>query len=129
MGADASRRGRLEELLHLAQAYRGWNRRQLARALQRDASNLVPASGLPKIDLVVSLANVLDWSVEDVVKSFWLNEVTAPTTVRVPADIIGLDQHVCLDPAVTALVDLPDEFVERLQHWGAPLLRLPEHNT
>jgi tetratricopeptide (TPR) repeat protein len=57
---------RLEQLLNLALVYRGWNRKQLASALHRDATKLVPASGLPKIDFVMALTRVLDWSVEDV---------------------------------------------------------------
>ncbi|MHC4946741.1 MAG: hypothetical protein ACYTG1_00555 [Planctomycetota bacterium] len=77
MKAANVRRKRLEELLSLAQTYRGCNRKQLAQALGRDASNLVPDSGIPKMDLVVALARVLDWPVEEVVNSLWTN---GPTT-------------------------------------------------
>ena len=55
MTDEGMRRQRLEELLDLAQAYRGWNRKKLALALSRDASNLSPASGLPKLDFLVEL--------------------------------------------------------------------------
>jgi hypothetical protein len=69
MGATRIHKRRLEELLDLAQAYRGCNRKQLARQLGRDASNLVPESGVPKVDLVIELARVLDWPVEDVIEA------------------------------------------------------------
>jgi hypothetical protein len=70
VGDITERRSRLEEVLFVAQAYRGWSRKQLAHALGRDPSNLVPPSGLPKVDLVAELARVLDWSIEKVVSSF-----------------------------------------------------------
>ncbi len=66
--ADA-RRDRLDKLLGLAQAYRGWNRKQLAAALGRDPTKLVPGSGVPKLDLVVDLSQALDWPVEVVVEA------------------------------------------------------------
>lgn len=65
------RRERLEELLALAQAYQGCSRKHLARSLGRDASNLVPNSGIPKLDLVVGLADILDWPVDEVVNTLW----------------------------------------------------------
>lgn len=57
----------LIELLGLASAYRGWNTRQLATALDRCNGNIVPDSGMPKLDLVVRLADALDWPVETVI--------------------------------------------------------------
>ncbi len=68
MPSSMPRKDRLHELLALAQAYRGWNNRKLAEWLGRDPSNLVPESGIPKLDLVIRLAEALDWPVEDVVK-------------------------------------------------------------
>ncbi len=59
---------RLEQLLRLARAYRGWTRKQLAEALGRDSTRLVPESGNPKLDLVLDLAKVMDWPVEDVAR-------------------------------------------------------------
>ncbi|MHC5022731.1 MAG: hypothetical protein ACYTGG_02305 [Planctomycetota bacterium] len=76
------RKERLEELLNLAQTYRGWSRRRLAEALGRDASNLVPDSGIPKLDLVVELAKVLDWPVEDVVTSLWEEDRSSRPTAE-----------------------------------------------
>jgi len=66
MDLTSERRERVEELVALAKIYRGWNRKQVARALRRDPSRLAPASGIPKLDWVVNLATVLDWPVEEV---------------------------------------------------------------
>jgi hypothetical protein len=66
MNATTVRKKRLEQLLELAQAYKGWSRRELARALKRDPTKLVPGTGIPKLDFVVELASVLDWPVGDV---------------------------------------------------------------
>ena len=68
------RRRRLSELLDLAQAYKGWTRKDLAKALGRDPTKLVPGSGVPKLDLVIDLANVLDWPVGDMIELLWTEE-------------------------------------------------------
>jgi len=87
------RKRRLARLLELAQNYRGWNRRELARALGRDPTKLIPGSGIPKLDLVVDLAAVLDWNVEDVVEYFWSREEEelVRTTEDRKADFEALD--------------------------------------
>jgi hypothetical protein len=59
----------LERLLKLAQLYRGWTQKQLAAALDRDVHNLLPSGGVPRLDLVLSLSQALDWPVEDVIQS------------------------------------------------------------
>ncbi len=64
-------RERLEELVALAQTYRGWSLRRLAAELHRDPQSVVPESGVPKIDLVRGLALALDWSIEDVVRDIY----------------------------------------------------------
>ena len=71
MKATTVRRKRLERLLELAQAYKGWSRKELARTLGRDPTKLVPGTGIPKLDLVVELAGVLDWPVGDVAGFLW----------------------------------------------------------
>lgn len=72
MTGDAARealaRVRLEELQALARTYRNWSVKELASALGRQPGRLVPESGMPKIDLVVSLARALDWPIEAVVE-------------------------------------------------------------
>lgn len=64
--SEGIRRRRLQVMLTLAQQSRGWTRRELARALGRDPSNLSNRSGLPKADVAWNLARVLDWSVAEV---------------------------------------------------------------
>ncbi|MHC4427812.1 MAG: hypothetical protein ACYS0D_04315 [Planctomycetota bacterium] len=75
MDAVCVRRKRLEQLLELSIAYRGWTRKELAKALGRDPTKLVPGSGIPKLDLVTELARVLDWPVGDVVSYLWTGEI------------------------------------------------------
>jgi hypothetical protein len=72
------RRQRLAQLLDLAQTYRGWTRKELAKALGRDPTKLIPGSGIPKLDLVVDLAGVLDWPVGDVIELMWCEEADRP---------------------------------------------------
>ena len=66
-----ARRERLGRFVDLARVYRGWNRQQLAANLGRDLSKVVPDSGNPKLDLVVALADALDWSIGDVAQTVW----------------------------------------------------------
>lgn len=65
------RKQRLENLLHLARVMRGWSRARLARALERDPTKILPASGNPKTDYLIKLADVLEWPVGDVVEAIW----------------------------------------------------------
>ncbi len=71
LAAAGHRRKRLEQLLGLALAYRDCSRKELARTLGRDPTKLIPGTGVPKLDLVVELATVLDWPVGDVVDYLW----------------------------------------------------------
>ena len=75
LAAAGHRRKRLERLLRLALAYRDCSRKELARVLGRDPTKLIPGTGIPKLDLVVELATVLDWPVGHVVEYLW----SAPT--------------------------------------------------
>jgi tetratricopeptide (TPR) repeat protein len=60
-GLGRNVKARLEELLAFAQVYRGWSAKELAKFIGRDVHNVIPASGVPKIDLVAKLAEALDW--------------------------------------------------------------------
>ena len=85
--ARTVRRRRLEQLLELAQAYKGCSRKELARTLGRDRTKLVPASGVPKLDLVIDLCRVLDWPVGDVANYLWPGaEVPQVSNGQVPQD-------------------------------------------
>lgn len=90
MDRSERRRARLARILDLAQTYRGWTRKELARALRRDPTKLIPGSGVPKLDLVVDLAGVLDWSVEDVVTLFW-DQPEEGRDETTPADFEAID--------------------------------------
>jgi len=65
------RRRRIEQLIDLAQAYCDCTRKELARRLGRDPTKLIPGTGVPKLDVVVELASVLDWPIGDVVEHLW----------------------------------------------------------
>ncbi len=67
----ARRRARLRVLLDLARRMNGWSRHELAERLGRDATKLIPASGNPKLDLVVAVAGALGWDPGDVVDDLW----------------------------------------------------------
>lgn len=81
---DCEQRQRLSRFVDLARVYRGWTRTELSKVLGRDPSKIVPESGNPKLDLIVGLADVLDWNVGDVAESVWLRNGRAsadpPTT-------------------------------------------------
>lgn len=66
-----AQRRRLNRFVDLARVYRGWSRTELSRVLGRDPSKLVPESGNPKLDLIVGLADALDWNVGDVAECVW----------------------------------------------------------
>ncbi|MFM1833654.1 MAG: hypothetical protein RLZZ461_1970 [Planctomycetota bacterium] len=69
-------RERLCRFVDLARVYRGWSRTELSKVLGRDPSKIVPDSGNPKLDLIVGLADALDWSVGDVAESVWEDDAT-----------------------------------------------------
>ncbi len=67
---NVERKERLEHLFELAQAYRGWTRRELAQELGRDPTKLAPESGNPKFDLILQMAEIIDWTLDEVAE--WL---------------------------------------------------------
>jgi tetratricopeptide (TPR) repeat protein len=71
MNSTIARRERLSRFVDLARMYRGWSRQELATNLGRDLSKIVPESGNPKLDLVVAIAEALDWHVGDVARCVW----------------------------------------------------------
>ena len=88
------RRGRLARLIDLARAYRGWSRLEIARKLDRDPGKLLPDSGNPKLDLVVGLADALDWSIGDVAEDLGVDPVDAPPDLDFPSlDRLALERH------------------------------------
>ncbi|MDP7005646.1 MAG: hypothetical protein QF718_05495 [Phycisphaerales bacterium] len=84
---DVNRKERLEQLLDLAQAYRGWSRRKLAQKLGRDPTKLAPESGNPKFDMILVLSEVLDWTLDEVSEWLWYgNENQTPETTKYSFD-------------------------------------------
>lgn len=77
MKDTSARKERLHRLIDFARAYRGWNRVRTAKALGRDSTKLYPNTDNPKIDLLIGLANVLEWSIDDVVEYIWNGEAAA----------------------------------------------------
>jgi hypothetical protein len=71
MNGTLARRERLSRFVDLARMYRGWSKQELAANLGRDLSKIVPDSGNPKLDLVMALAEALDWQVGDVARCVW----------------------------------------------------------
>jgi len=94
MRTTDDRRGRLARLIDLARAYRGWSRLEIARKLDRDPGKLLPDSGNPKLDLVVSLAEALDWPVGEVAEDLGLHPVSAPACADFQSlDRLALEHH------------------------------------
>ena len=87
MSQSVVRRERLGRFVDLARVYRGWSKQELAANLGRDLSKIVPDSGNPKLDLVMALADALDWNVGDVAKCVWDD----PPAAGAPGDFAELD--------------------------------------
>ncbi len=86
MSRDEVRRDRLTQFVDLARIYRRWTRIQTAQALGREPSKVVPESGNPKLDLVVGLAEALDWDVGDVAEGIWRDEAEAYGEIEAMAE-------------------------------------------
>lgn len=88
------RKQRLEALLNLARVSKGWSRAQLARALGRDPTKLLPESANPKMDYLVALSEVLEWPVGDVVDAVWRGaEAVLPGEIPGDATFEGLNEQ------------------------------------
>lgn len=73
MGAD-TRRARIENLIELARLSKGWSQSQLADFMGRSPGRLCPASGNPKSDFIMKLAEVLGWTPGEVLEVIWEQE-------------------------------------------------------
>ena len=85
------RRERLQSLLDLVRAMRGWSRGELSAALGRDPTKLVPASGNPKLDLVVRLAQVIGWSPGEVLEAIDGDLLDEPWAAEIPEQAVPED--------------------------------------
>ena len=66
-----SSRKRLGCFVDFAGVYKGWSRQEVAEALGREASKVVPDSGNPKLDLLMALAAAMDWDPGQVARCVW----------------------------------------------------------
>lgn len=71
----------------MARAYRGWTKAELSEQLGRESGRVVPESGNPKLDLLVRLADALEWGLGDVVEDMWAADLWAEDILaRGPGD-------------------------------------------
>ena len=91
MAKSDSQRVKLSRFVDLARMYRGWSRTELSRVLGRDPSKIVPESGNPKLDLLVGLADALDWNVGDVAESVWSDQEASSQIETCPFRELGLE--------------------------------------
>jgi tetratricopeptide (TPR) repeat protein len=92
MAQRRPRKEQLERLLLLARDYRGWSARELARALERDPHNVVPPGGVPRLDLVLRVAEVLDWPVDCVIDDLCKPPVKAGEALPSPEEYSRLTE-------------------------------------
>lgn len=78
------RRQRLEEMVGYAAVYRDWSMRELGEALERDPSNLIPDSGIPKVDLARRLATALGWPLAELLDVLEHDVESAATRANQP---------------------------------------------
>ena len=63
------KRRRLSGVVGLARIYADFGVKQLADAVGRDKTRIIPPTGNPKLDMVGALAGLLEWTVKDVVNA------------------------------------------------------------
>ncbi|MBU3729329.1 MAG: hypothetical protein FGM37_08810 [Phycisphaerales bacterium] len=90
---NLSSRKRLGCFVDFAGMYNGWSRQEVAQALGREASKLIPDSGNPKLDLLMALADAMDWDPGQVAKCVWegglRSEPPPPSTPRSGDEIVA----------------------------------------
>lgn len=131
MSNGSHRRERLHRLIDLALAYRGTTKSELAGQLERDRSRLYPDTDNPKLDLVVGLAEALEWSIDAVVE-YIQTGVVRPGAASQAADFETLDRQaveayhqgrrermVELSQAMFAVAGTPDQRARACRLEGA----------
>jgi hypothetical protein len=84
------RRERLHTLIDLAMAYGRVSRSELADKLGRDHSRLYPDTNNPRLDLLINLSEVLEWSIDAVVE--YLRDDQTEKAPSKPEDYATLDE-------------------------------------
>lgn len=74
-----ARMERVNRLIALARAYRGWSAGELSDALGREPRRILATNGNPRLDLLARLARALDWDVGDIAAGVWGAIGTSPT--------------------------------------------------
>ena len=64
------KRRRLSGVVELARIYADFGVKELADAVGRDKTRVIPPTGNPKLDMVGALAGILEWTVKDVVNEY-----------------------------------------------------------
>ena len=72
-----NRRDRLHQLFELARSYRNLTLSELAARMDRSPSNILRQGDNPKLDLIIGLANCLDWTIDEVTRFIWSGKSTA----------------------------------------------------
>jgi hypothetical protein len=88
MNLTTMRKQNLDHLIELAGTYKGLSRKKLAEFLGRDPTKISSETGNPKLDYLVRLAEVLDWSVGDIARIIWEDPVPRSEGTP-PADFEG----------------------------------------
>lgn len=96
----AQRKERLHNLIDVTLKYRASSKTDLAQFLGRDNSRLYPDTDNPKLDLIVGLAQALDWPVDAVVDYVWNGEAHVS---RVAGCSAPRDFATCRDETIAAL--------------------------
>lgn len=124
MAETLQRKDRLHELLDLARVYRGWTQTDLARALNRDRSRLYADIDNPKLDMIVALADVLEWPVDSVVEFLWAGLAPPADASRLPGTFEELDET-----ALKSLMDGDYSTTLRLARQLHELAETPEQRA
>ncbi|MDI9402582.1 MAG: hypothetical protein QM516_01805 [Limnohabitans sp.] len=68
---EDARKERVNRLIALARAYRGWSVGELSDALGREPRRVLATNGNPRLDLLARLARALDWDLGDIAAGVW----------------------------------------------------------
>ena len=90
MANGTRRRERLHKLIDLALARRGGTKSKLAAELDRHRSRLYSESDNPRLDLLISLSEALEWSIDTVVEC--LRDEPDDVPPADPEDYVALEE-------------------------------------
>ena len=91
MSNAEKRKERLHKLIDLALAYCSATKSTLANQFERDRSRLYPDTDNPKLDLIIALAEALEWPLDAVVE--FIREGNGAPATEADADWETLDKQ------------------------------------